>query len=94
MEIPRGQRTLFEALYRAGEPGLLYPDLAQAMNRDEPQLNGVVGALGRRIKGTAGFDASVKFPIEVFFDITRVDGRWLYRMRPELREVLEEEDLL
>ena len=94
MEIPPGQRELFKALYEAGEGGLPYPDLAQAIGREESQLNGVVGALGRRIKGTVGFDTSVKFPIEVFFDISKVDGRWVYRLRPELRKVLQEEHLV
>ena len=56
MPIPPAQRALYRALYRAGETGLGATKLAAAISRTEPQLAGVLGALGRRINRTPGVD--------------------------------------
>jgi hypothetical protein len=89
MPIPPAQRALYQALYRAGDAGLGATELAEAIRRTEPQLAGVLGALGRRTNRTPGVDPDNLPGVGLMFDITERDGQWHYRMRDETREVLE-----
>ncbi len=89
MPIPPAQRALYRALYRAGDAGLGATKLAAGISRTEPQLAGVLGALGRRINRTPGVDPNDPPGVGLMFDITEKDGQWHYRMRDEMREVLE-----
>jgi hypothetical protein len=91
MPVPPAQRALYRALYDAGEAGLGATDLAAAIQRTEPELAGVLGALGRRINRTPGADADPNNPpgVGLMFNIVQKDGQWHYRMRDELRGVLE-----
>jgi hypothetical protein len=90
--IPRGQQALYESLYRE-EGGLSADELAAAIGRTRSQLNGVLGALGRRINGTPGLEG--RGGIEVVLDISPMaDGNSHYRMRPILREALEAENVV
>ena len=89
--VPPGQRGLYEVLDKAGDQGLLKPELAEAMGRSERELTGVLGALGKRIFGTKGTDDQ---GILLFLEISAADGTWRYRLRPEARAVLEAEGLV
>lgn len=89
--VPEGQRQLYKALDKAGDQGLLKPKLAEAMGRTDKQLDGVLGALGKRIFGTKGTDGK---GILLFLEISWADGTWNYRLRPEVREVLKAEGLI
>jgi len=89
MPIPPAQRALYRALYRVGDAGLNATELAAAIRRTEPQLAGVLGALGRRTNRTPGVDPNNPPGVSLMFDITEKDGQWHYRMRDEVREVLE-----
>jgi hypothetical protein len=89
MPIPPAQRALYRALYQAGDAGLSATELAAAIRRTEPQLAGVLGALGRRTNRTAGVDPDNPPGVGLMFDVTEKDGQWHYRMRDETRAVLE-----
>jgi hypothetical protein len=89
MPVPPGQQALYRALYRAGEAGLGSADLAAAIRRTEPELAGVLGALGRRINRTPGIHRDNPPGVELLFEIAQKDGQWHYRMRDTLRAVLE-----
>lgn len=89
--VPRGQRELYEVLVKAGDGGLLKPELAEAMGRTERELTGVLGALGKRIFGTKGTSEQ---GILLFLEISASDGTWRYRLRPEVRAVLKAEGLI
>ncbi len=89
--VPPGQRQLYEVLGKAGDGGLLKPELAEAMDRTERELTGVLGALGKRIFGTNGTGEQ---GISLFLEISASDGTWRYRLRPEVRAVLKAEGLI
>ncbi len=88
--VSQGQRQLYEVLDKAGDQGLLKPELAEAMGRSERELTGVLGALGKRIFGTKG---TAEEGILLFLEISAADGTWNYRLRPEVRAVLKAEGL-
>lgn len=90
MPVPPAQQALYRALFRAGEAGLGASELAAAIHRTEPELAGVLGALGRRINRTSGMYAENSPGVELMFEVKQEGGQWHYRMRDELREVLEE----
>jgi hypothetical protein len=91
--IPYGQRTLYKALYEAGDEGLSKSDLAATMNRSAHELAGVLGALGRRVNSTEGLEG--KGGIEAVLEVSKLeDGDWHYRMLPVLREALEIEGVV
>lgn len=88
--IPYGQMTLYHALYKAGERGLTKAELAEQIREgNRRSLTGVFGALGHRINGSEPFKEQ-KPGTALFFERTRQDGDWHYRMRPELREAIED----
>ena len=89
--VSKGQRKLYEVLDKAGDLGLLKPELAKAMGRSDKQLDGVLGALGKRIFGTKG---TGKEGILLFLEISADAGTWRYRLRPEVSAVLKAEGLI
>lgn len=94
--ISDGQRELYRALYRAGRDRLTADDLAEAVGRTRDELNGVLGALGRRINSTALVDAlapNSKPGVGLVFEVLN-DGGWRYALKPDFRRVLEEERLV
>jgi hypothetical protein len=87
-DISDGQKALFRALMRAGEAGLSQKELADQIGSSVRRLNGVLGALGRRISNTEGANTG----IGLVLDVTRVGGSWHYQIKDELREILLEGD--
>jgi len=94
LTVPAGQIALYKALYQAGDKGLPAARLAATMGRTEQELSGVLGALGRRINRTEGINITNPPGITLFFDISRIEDEWHYRMVPLLRTVLEQEGAL
>jgi hypothetical protein len=94
MQIPNGQIALYKALANADDGRLSASALAAAMGRTEQELSGVLGALGRRINGTEGVDQTTHPGIGLFLGYTRENGEWHYRLRPEVRDVLEREGVI
>lgn len=92
MPVTRGQKQFYKALYDAGEQGLATNELIRVMGRrDGSDLAGVLGALGRRVNGAPGYGRSAGPGIGMLFTWEpRPDGQWQYRMRPELRQALED----
>lgn len=86
--VPFGQRQLYKVLDKAGDHGLSKPKLVDAMGLSEREFAGVLGALGKRIKGSA------EEGISLFLQKTEVDGTWNYRLWPEVREVLKMEGII
>jgi hypothetical protein len=86
--IPRGQKQLYEALYKAGDEGLEITQLAKVMGRTKSQVYGVLGALGRRINNTPGVQD--KPGINYVFELGDYSkgGGWGWKMRQELRQAL------
>jgi hypothetical protein len=89
--IPNGQLAIFQALYKAGDQGLTRAELAAATQRTEKKIDGVMGALGRRINNTRGIrQVQPGGGTGVLFEWRAVGNEMRYIMRPELRQVLEE----
>lgn len=89
--LPLGQQNLFKALYFAGVAGLKKTELAIKTQRTDREINGVLGALGRRINSSAPELARTKLGIGLLLDIEQTtDGEWLYRLQPAFREVLDD----
>jgi predicted transport protein len=101
IEIPEGQRALYEALYDAEDRWMALPELADAMGRERGELPGLLGALGRRINETPGLGRDrvgnprgISTVLDVESPNTSGTGEWMYRMKPVLREALESERLV
>ncbi|MFC1878913.1 DUF262 domain-containing protein [Chloroflexota bacterium] len=92
--ISRGQRALYEVLYKTGDKGLTNHEIIEAMSLNPPQLPGVLGALGRRIEYTEGSKQFGGIGIGLVFEISRTDDGWHYRLRPAFRKVLEDEGIM
>jgi hypothetical protein len=91
--IPDGQRALYRVLRDAGDQWVSRADLAAGMGRTERELDGVLGALGRRTNGTPGCDKVSTPGIAVILEVRFFDNQWHYRMRPVLRAALDAERL-
>lgn len=90
--IPFGQKDLYRVLYQAGDTGLEYEAIAEAMhNRTTAQLSGVLGALGRRINATAGVEGKpgINYLLEIVRGFDDDPSAWGWRMRPETRQVIK-----
>ncbi len=88
--IPYGQLTLFKALYLADGKWVSKPQLSSLIREnDEVSLTGVFGALGGRVNQTKGLPPEYKIGSQLLIDKRRVKGGLEYRMKPELRAVLD-----
>jgi hypothetical protein len=95
--IPQGQKDLYKALYQAGDHGLSISQMAAAMGRTKDQVYGVLGALGRRVNNTPGVEGKpgITFLLRFVQDAGAETGEdWGWAMRPELRQVLKEDNYI
>lgn len=90
-EISPGPIDLFHVLYKAGNRGLKYDDIARQMGRNETQLRGVLGALGKRINNTSGVVGTpgVNYLLEIVREIDGDPEAWGWSMRYELRQIIK-----
>jgi len=91
-KLPRGQKDLYNALFSAGDKGLDYGTLAARIGRSVEQLNGVLGALGRRINSTSGIEG--KPGVGLLFSLREKappKNSWGWAMKPEVRSLLAEQ---
>ena len=88
--VPRGQQQLYYVLYTHHE-GLSAAELVHLMGRrDQQDLSGVLGALGRRINNTPGWGQTTKQGILMVMTWReRPDGESAYLLLPETRQALE-----
>lgn len=89
-EVSDRQRAVLTALAKVGDAGLSYSELATAIGRSQDQLNGALGALGKRINGTPRADMAAHLGIGTLLELWFAEGEWHYRLRPETRQVAEE----
>jgi len=103
IKVPRGQRDLYEALYRAGDVGLSLTDLCRAIHRSKSDIYGVLGALGNRIGHTQGYAELALAvgrghndfgPAMLAMKIERLDDGLHYNLLPEMRQALEDAQLV
>jgi hypothetical protein len=99
MQLPDRQIELFRTLYAVDGQQLSKNELEARMGTTSHELSGVLGALGRRIRGTSGSEQVAQqigatSSIETFLKISRINGKWYYSLRPELRELLESENII
>jgi hypothetical protein len=99
MQLPDRQIELFRTLYEVDGQQLSKNELETRMGTTPQELSGVLGALGRRIRGTTGSEQVAQqigatASIDTFLKISRINGKWYYSLRPELRELLESENII
>ena len=85
-----GLRDVLKKICNAGDEGLNSYEICKALNYDRSQFAGLMGAFGRRIKGTFRLDPSIA-PIEVFFKVRWLGTEYHYAMWPLARKVVREE---
>jgi len=66
-------------------------ELCEVSNYTRPQFAGLMGAFGRRIVNTQGYDEEASFFFSEWNDET---GAWKYRLPDTVREALEAEKLV
>ncbi len=95
LPIPDNHRRLFQVLAAAGESGMKRSELRDALDITDGELNGVLGALGRRVNGTPGlnFNKGQGLALNLFFDTSK-GHEWHYRLRPQAYKALQDEGLL
>jgi endonuclease/exonuclease/phosphatase family metal-dependent hydrolase len=87
MPIPPGQVALFKALRDAEPEGLTQDELAERMRWGDPRsLRGVLGALGKRVNETPGFEDSRP---GIRFLVHRDEVAGTYRALPLLLRAIE-----
>ncbi|MBK8129254.1 MAG: hypothetical protein IPK53_10170 [bacterium] len=85
---------MYKALYDAGTEGLTTESLIAIMGRrDNADLAGVLGALGRRINATPGYGQIAKPGIGMLITWERAENsQWRYFLRPQFRAILQEQN--
>jgi hypothetical protein len=86
--LPKGQQALMQALYEAGDAGLMTSELTALLNRDEQQFNRLLARMARRIRRTPSARVLQRPGITLLFDITPIEGEWRYKLRPVVRKAL------
>jgi len=88
INIPRGQVTLFKALYEAEEEFVPREELVKRICWGDPKsFTGVLAALSGRVT-TEGFEED-KPGYKALIEVRDVDGSESMRLRPEAREAIE-----
>ena len=62
------------------------------MGGTQDQLNGVLGALGKKINNTQGVDQVDPPGIGLLLQLHESDGEWHYQLKQTFRNVLDEEE--
>ena len=90
------QKGVLVALYKAESEGLMPEEIANDVGINVGQLNGVLGAFGRRVKATRGFNQDAfDYPLRALLDWKHIDNnRYRYFLRPVLRTLVEKLELV
>lgn len=86
--ISEPMKAVLKALYDAGEQMVPISELCDVSGYTRPQFAGLMGAFGRRISHTQGYDG------ETYFFKTEWDhenGEWLYSLPAAVRDALVKE---
>jgi hypothetical protein len=91
LKVANGQKALINALIDVPwEEGLDRDELLERMGRSNRELSGLLGALGKRVAGTYGFEEvqDGQSPINAIL-YSKKEGKWCYRLKPWFRHALE-----
>ena len=92
LPLSPAQRAVLKALYDAGAEYVTTTEVVRAVGyQSGHQLAGLMGALGRRLANTKGFDENA-----TFFEIRRNEAAaaWEYHLPANVRKALEQERLV
>ena len=84
-------KKVLAALYEADPPWLPLPTLHRVSGYSPSQFAGLMGAFGRRMANTDGYDADAHF---FAFRWNDEDDVWDYGLPVSVREALEREELV
>ena len=89
--LSKPMKKVLKALYEAHPDWLSLPTLHKVAGYRPPQFAGLMGAFGRRMANTEGYDSEAHF-----FEYRWNDdeGTWDYRLPDSVREALELEELI
>lgn len=88
INIPRGQVTLFKALYEAEDQFIPREELIESIRWGDPKsFTGVLAALSGRVNETEGFKED-RPGYEALIEVRQIDGKESMRLRPEAREAM------
>ncbi len=91
LDLSKPMLAVLKVLYAAGEEWVSSADLHKASQYRVPQFAGLMGAFGRRLANTDGYEDGTHF-----FDFQWDDevGAWQYRLPENVRIALEAEKLI
>lgn len=89
--LSKPMRKVLKALYEAHPGWLSLPALHKTAGYRPPQFAGLMGAFGRRMANTEGYDSEAHFFV---YRWNEDEGTWDYRLPDSVREALELEDLI
>lgn len=90
-DISEPMKAVLSALYRSGDEMMSISKLCEASDYTRPQFAGLMGAFGRRISHTQGYDE------DTYFFKTEWDednDEWTYNLPLSVREALEKEEIV
>ena len=91
LKLSKPMRNLLRALYEAHPNWLSQATLRDASGYEPAQYAGLMGAFGRRLANTEGYDSEAYFFEEKWDDD---EEAWLYRLPDTVREALTVEKLI
>lgn len=81
------QKKVVVSIYRAGDKGIMGAELAKLLDYSSAQFRGLMGAFGRRISHTEGYEDGM-----YFFDQEWIDNEgYLYKLPETSRKAVEAE---
>lgn len=81
------QKKAVLSIYRAGDKGIMGAELAKVLGYSSAQFRGLMGAFGRRISHTEGYEDGM-----YFFDQEWIDNEgYLYKLPETSRKAVEAE---
>ena len=89
MPVPPAQRALYRALYGAGEPGWAQRNWRLRSGAPNLRWQGCWARWAGASTGRPAWTQNNPPGVSLMFEIVQKDGQWHYRMRDELRNVLE-----
>ena len=90
------QKDVLVALYNAESEGLTREEIADKVGITVGQLNGVLGAFGRRVNATPGFNQDAfDAPLWALLDWKDTGNkRYIYFLRPTVRTVVKNMEIV
>lgn len=90
-DISEPMKAVLTALYNAGEEMIGISKLCDASNYTRPQFAGLMGAFGRRISHTQGYDGETYF-FKTLWDEDKEE--WAYSLPSSVRDALVKEGIV